>query len=165
MGELVLQVEHLHVLVVEHVFVLDDHHSEVLTPGPHFSLTELHNIPAEILHALVQIFRRNYHSRATSQSLNFQTSILELSKHFLHRSYLVDDVEVVLLILGEFESTSELLPRINEDFHSFAIHFEGSREGCGLALYHRLSLEDHIVHNLSLVNFHFTAHLVEGLHS
>ena len=53
MGQLVFQVEHLHVLVVQHIFVLDQHHAQVLAPGPHLSLAEFNYIPAKVLHALV----------------------------------------------------------------------------------------------------------------
>jgi hypothetical protein len=72
---------------------------------------------------------------------------------------------MVLFIMREFKSTSELLSRVDEYFKSLSIHFKGSSQSCSLTFYHGLSLQDHVIHNLSLIDFYFTTYLIEGLQS
>jgi hypothetical protein len=70
----------------------------MLTSRPHLDLAALYEPPAAFLETLVQVLRRNDHTSATCQGLDFQRPVLDPSEEFLDDAHFVDDVQMVPIV-------------------------------------------------------------------
>ena len=64
MLQFVLQVQQLHILGVEEVLILEHQHGKLLTSSTHFNLTALHDVAAQVIHALVQVLGADGEARS-----------------------------------------------------------------------------------------------------
>lgn len=85
----------------------------MLAACPHFDLAVLHQRPAELDQALIQIFARYHEPLARRQGLDRQAPVLELCEHFLDRADFIDDIEVILFVHVLLKRARELLHRVD----------------------------------------------------
>jgi len=97
---------------------------------------------------------------SAGEGLDFKAPVFELSHHLLHRTHLVDNVQVILFVHCLIKRTRKLLSRVDQHFETLSIQLVSFRQRLSLALDEVFSDDDHVVLYFPLVNFYFTACLV-----